>query len=248
MAKIDKEDGGIDIDTSKLDNESFEWTDEKSEHAKDYVKGTLQETLLSQYAPFDRTTHDLQLKIQPMSYELEHAFVIPVITREAIAKDSTLLDLYHDLDQSIIANSSSYDDVKEQVEDLIQKSGGSRTTFTLVVDLSVECREQFCVTEKESGKVVQGSKDGENVVLHLVRFEMVLTKLQTFGSWIISDWDDMLDGNVWHLRKDDKEESSDTSTKDEAETESSSEKEEKKVEGKDNDNDDDNAPKEKPSS
>ena len=65
------------------------------------------------------------------------------------------------------------------------------------------------MTEKESGKVVAGqaANQEQETVLHLVRFEMLITKIHTLGSWIISDWDDMLDGNVWHMvKKSDKEE------------------------------------------
>lgn len=256
MDKIDKEDDGIDIDTSKFDEKdnagTFGWTDEQSEFSKEYVKRTFQNTFSSSYTPFDRTTHDLRLKLQPMNYDLEHAFVIPVITRDAIEKDSSLLNLYHDLDQSILSNASSYDDVKEQVEDLIKKAGGSRTTFTLVVDVAVECRELFWVTEKESGTVVQGSKDNENVVMHLVRFEMVLTKINTFGSWIIADIDDMLGGNVWHLRNEDDASSSKEEAKEDDEPASQEKNvddapasEGKKVEDEVKDSD---TPKDKPSS
>jgi hypothetical protein len=236
-----------------LKDEDFEWTDKHSQEAEEYVKTTLQDNLWSKYTSFfDLSTHDLQLKLQPMNYALEHAYVIPVITRDAVAKDSKLLDTYHDLDESIIHNESSYDEVKEQVESLIEKAGGSRTTFTLVVDMSVECREQFCVTEKESGTVVQGTKDEENTVLHLVRFEMVLTKLNTLGSWIISDWDDMLGGNVWHVKKD-KDESSAIEDEEKATTtpaaseETSTDASDETAPLEEDPKNDDNSSKEKPS-
>jgi hypothetical protein len=209
MESIDKEDDGIEIDTSKLDLLSTEWTDEKSQEATGYVDSMLEETLRSKYAAIDLSQYDFKLKLQPLNYELEHAYVIPVLTRDAVARDPSLLQLYQQLDESIIANASSYDEVKNQVEELIEKAGNSRQTFTLVVDVSIECLEDFAVTEKDSGQVVAGqvADQEQQTVLHLVRFEMLITKIHTLGSWIISDWDDMLDGNVWHLmKKSDKEE------------------------------------------
>lgn len=186
------------MDTSTL--EISEWTEEASQDALGFVEATLEETLRSKYSAIDTDAFDVKFSLAPMSYQLEHAFIIPVITREAIAKDSSLLDLYHDLDQTIIENSASYDDVKDRVETLIEKSGGSRQTFTLIVDTSVECREQFSVSNKSTGALVQGSEQ-EQVVMHLVRFEMVLKEKDMLTTWRVVDWDDMLGGNVWHIKK-----------------------------------------------
>ena len=95
------------------------------------------EALRSKYADIDLSQYDFKLKLQPLNHVIEHAYVIPVLTRDAVARDPSLLQLYQQLDESIIANAASYDEVKNQVEELIEKAGNSRQTFTLVVDISI---------------------------------------------------------------------------------------------------------------
>ena len=96
-------------------------------------------------------------------------------------------------------------------------------SITIVAQVSIHCKEIFCVRDVDTGVVLQGC--GEDVhnprdVTHLVRFEMVVrerlvndddnTDSSTnaeneedgkweieMGRWQITDWDDLLDGNVF---------------------------------------------------
>jgi hypothetical protein len=200
MESIDKDDKGIDVDTSLLDASSIgdqHWTDEQSKEQQAFVQGTLEENLRSKYSVIDRSVYDVALKVQPLNYRLEHAYFIPIITRETCRRDPKLKALYEDLDK---ASPTNGDDIRSQILALVERSGTTRHTITIVADVSVECQERFVITDKATGTIVAG-QDQEHVVVHLVRFEMLVTKLRTFGKWIISDWDDMLDGNVWHLNK-----------------------------------------------
>lgn len=96
-------------------------------------------------------------------------------------------------------------------------------SITIVAQVSIHCKEIFCVRDVATGVVLQGC--GEDVhnprdVTHLVRFEMVVrerlvndddnTDSSTnaeneedgkweieMGRWQITDWDDLFDGNVF---------------------------------------------------
>jgi len=81
---------------------------------------------------------------------------------------------------------------------------------TLIAQVLVECDEVFSVTDLRTNQVIQGHADGKvRRVSHLVRLE---NKMETHlpenaarasahyvGSWQITDWDDLLDGNLWYL-------------------------------------------------
>ena len=84
-------------------------------------------------------------------------------------------------------------------------SGDGNATITIVAQVSINCKEIFCVRDVESGEILQGYEDGQpRDVTHLVRFEMVVREDlhddgedMKIGRWQISDWDDLLDGNVF---------------------------------------------------
>ena len=93
-------------------------------------------------------------------------------------------------------------------------SGDRKASITIVAQVSINCKEIFCVRDVESGEVIQGYEDAQpRDVTHLVRFEMVVKeKLSNaeslsdlkegdwemeLGRWQITDWDDLLDGNVF---------------------------------------------------
>ena len=75
--------------------------------------------------------------------------------------------------------------------------------MTIVAQVAVQCDEVFVVRDVDTGDVVQGDpSEGVNDVTHLVRFEVVVdmdgqTGEIEIGSWQITDWDDLLDGNIW---------------------------------------------------
>ncbi len=101
------------------------------------------------------------------------------------------------------------DDLMENSAKLSDDGNG---LITIVAQVSIHCREVFCVKDVATGEVLQGNPD-ENPrdVVHLVRFEIVIRdtflskEAQAFerkpellvGRWQITDWDDLLDGNVW---------------------------------------------------
>lgn len=79
----------------------------------------------------------------------------------------------------------------------------SMMQVTVVAQVSIDCDEVFVVKDIETGDVVQGDPNGNiNDVTHLVRFEIVVdmngeTGEVAIGNWQITDWDDLLDGNLF---------------------------------------------------
>ena len=86
-----------------------------------------------------------------------------------------------------------------------QADGQGMLESTIIAQVAIHCREAFSVIDTGLGEVVQGDPDGKPIdVTHLVRFEMVVQASvqggpSTLGKWQITDWDDLLDGNVWYM-------------------------------------------------
>lgn len=84
-------------------------------------------------------------------------------------------------------------------------SSDGKGVITIIAQVSIQCREIFCVKDVKSGEILQGESDGQaRDVTHLVRFEIVLKENfdqgpwdMSIGRWQITDWDDLLEGNVW---------------------------------------------------
>ena len=81
----------------------------------------------------------------------------------------------------------------------LEQEGKTISLFTIICDVSIQCLEVFAIKDKNTGAIVSGSTEPEEVS-HLVRFEVVANMDGTrhLGSWRIVDWDDMLNGNVWY--------------------------------------------------
>jgi deoxyribodipyrimidine photolyase len=100
--------------------------------------------------------------------------------------------------------------VQELAQRQLQDQGGYSTLeSTLILQVLVHCNEKFCVKDVTTDQVVQGHADKKvRSVSHLVRLERVVTHIfldnrgpsgVELGSWQITDWDDLLEGNIWFL-------------------------------------------------
>jgi hypothetical protein len=102
--------------------------------------------------------------------------------------------------------------VAEKLDDMAKKQmrrrGDKKMQMTIVAQVAVQCDEVFLVKDLESDTVLQGDANGEMTdVTHLVRFEIVVdidsqTGKSEIGRWKITDWDDLLDGNVLDITND----------------------------------------------
>lgn len=80
---------------------------------------------------------------------------------------------------------------------------------TVIMQVLVECDEVFSVTDLNNGKILQGHGDGKiRSIPHVVRLEAVLEVRKdnegsqeewVLGKWQITDWDDLLEGNIWFV-------------------------------------------------
>eukprot|EP00984_Skeletonema_dohrnii_P028354 scaffold18322_cov96-Skeletonema_dohrnii-CCMP3373.AAC.6 len=90
----------------------------------------------------------------------------------------------------------------ELLETSAKLSDDGNGLITIIAQVSIHCREVFCVKDVATGEILQGYDDqNPRDVTHLVRFEIVvedeLEPELKVGRWQITDWDDLLDGNVW---------------------------------------------------
>jgi hypothetical protein len=84
----------------------------------------------------------------------------------------------------------------------------STVQSTVIAHIQVECDEVFSVIDLETQQVLQGYADHTiRRVQHIVRLEQVSEWIMhsngglsvQSGSWQITDWDDLLDGNIFYL-------------------------------------------------
>jgi len=190
--------GAVCIDTiSELDQKPGK---EEKESAEELAKAALEEELRILYKSVDPTAINIKLKVQPLEWQLENAFLIPLLTRELVEENPSLRGSYQAIEQEF-SKTGSVQKVREMGEQLAKDVGfgGSRT---VIAEVSIRCLESFQVRDNQTGDVIQGSESEEEEVTHLVRFEMVTSRDdhggRVPGNWQIIDWDDLLEGNVWH--------------------------------------------------
>lgn len=160
------------------------------------------------------------LETKPLSCRIESLFMIPCLTRAAVAERPALRHTFRNMAFKMLelekqgnfgargAFSFMADQMKELVRErvAIHPDGYSVLEHTVVAQVLVECDELFGVKDLVTERMIQG--DGlRRIVPHLVRLEMnVQTRITRqgsatnhLGSWIITDWDDLLEGNIWFV-------------------------------------------------
>mmetsp|Transcript_32259 Transcript_32259/g.74103 ORF Transcript_32259/g.74103 Transcript_32259/m.74103 type:complete len:210 (-) Transcript_32259:177-806(-) len=209
MEQIDQEEKGIQLDTKER---PAEWTEEQEKDASAYVQDTLEESLRQAYESLEEDVImplHVQFHIEPISWQLEHIFVVPVLTRKAVQKDPSLQGTYRKMEETFQAN-GDFGEIRSMAERLVEQTQNAEGR-TLLADLSILCRERFTIKRKQSdddendgssGKLLVQGSTGDHQATHLVRFEMEMKHddngNKVPGDWQIIDWDDMLEGNVWH--------------------------------------------------
>ena len=159
---------------------------------------------------------EINLQSKPKEARLQSLFVFPFLTRKEVEDHLHLKHSYRNIVKAIQTKTMEAgrelnfyeigNVVAEELDHLSAKQMGRNSSgnmqITIMAQVSIQCDEVFKVVDTEIGDVVQGDKDGKvNDVTHLVRFEMVvdLTKEGEvqLGTWQITDWDDLLDGNMF---------------------------------------------------
>ena len=217
--------GSVSIDTTKVsgNDEDVLSEDNNMEETNALVKAMLEENLLAVYQNLDPAKIRIKFKMQPISCQFESALVVPMFTRQHVKQNPSLKGAYQKIEAEFV-DSGSVQKVREMAEKL-HKKAGSTGERALIAEVSIDCMESLEVYDAESGALIQegsfavtdrssvgdndekkGDGDEQQMlqsVQHLVRMEMVTSRAaepgaRHMGSWQIIDWDDFLEGNVWH--------------------------------------------------
>jgi len=167
------------------------------------------------------STYQIKLQTQPLHAQIESLFFIPILTRKHVETEhprfkGRFLQLLEEVAYKRIVEQESFSQVMQEfyesvlsLEDRVSYPLVNDETrmdcyhVTIIAQVSIRCQELFQVKHVDTGDIVQGSQDGkQKEVVHLVRFEMVNIlnengALVQTGSWQITDWDDLMDGNIW---------------------------------------------------
>merc|ERR1711862_239424 len=137
----------------------------------------------------------VRLQTRPISSKIISTSMM-IYSRNMVQKNPELKGLWKKSTNEIY--SYIYDNIL-----LFSTKGGE---FTVICQVLIQCKEIFWVKDIKSGTIIQGSEDGDDCekdVVHLVRFEIPCRYSASRGlvfepeSWIISDWDDLLKGNLF---------------------------------------------------
>lgn len=164
---------------------------------------------------------NIVLKTEPVGAEIESMFPVFGLSRSLVQDHPNLRHSYRNLAKRIERKHKEKrmegkqklnfleiativaEGMDELMETSAKLSDDGNGVITIVAQVSIHCREVFCVKDVATGEILQGYPDNKpRDVTHLVRFEIVvkddmLEPQLLVGRWQITDWDDLLDGNVW---------------------------------------------------
>jgi hypothetical protein len=185
----------------------------------------LEPTLISLYrSAHTYCKHKLQIKLRskPKSAQIQSLFLVPFLTRAEVEDNISLKHSFRNIVKALHHESQqrgrelSYFEIGNIVAEQLdimsanqmmrrRKSGHDEDVvqMTVISQVAIQCDEIFVVRDTDTGDIVQGdAKENTNEVTHLVRFETVIdldmeTRETQIVGWQITDWDDLLDGNIW---------------------------------------------------
>lgn len=172
-------------------------------------------------------TLSVLLQTQIVSAKLENLHSVPFLTREIVQHNPNLAGSINEIiTNAVFKNQVQHQPIldtiysaTEEFEVLSQKivrsssdsladnssfSDANLVSCTIVAQVTILCKEKFRTIDVRTGECVQGDRNAkERLVPHLVRFERVTrynlgTGKYFIGQWKITDWDDLLDGNIWY--------------------------------------------------
>mmetsp|Transcript_14731 Transcript_14731/g.16870 ORF Transcript_14731/g.16870 Transcript_14731/m.16870 type:complete len:423 (-) Transcript_14731:44-1312(-) len=161
----------------------------------------------------------IDLKMRSTSATLLSVFCIPFLTRENVKINPSLQHTYLNLFLRTEDECNGIVDASRFIYSELNQLGSEQIKFeddhavlssTVIVQILVNCEEIFRVADVVTGRILQGHKDGKvRNVSHLVRLEAVVNQKRPYdkkkkpsfeiGAWQITDWDDLLEGNIWFL-------------------------------------------------
>lgn len=168
----------------------------------------------------------IKLHTQPISAHIQSLYIIPVLTRSHVKSNPCLKHKFVSLlSDSKVDHDPENDSMMDlgrnffgklaDLEDRVNPDGDYFSN-TVVAQVSIVCREVFevrdysekctnddTVSNDDPSLLLQGTDGVERDVIHLVRFEKIVEVSKETGekvgegSWQITDWDDLLEGNIW---------------------------------------------------
>lgn len=193
----------------------------KEEEECPEVEHMLERNLRTLYqTAHEHARHRLRIKLrtEPTSARIESLMVVPCITREHVEQTPALRhsfrNIWKQLDrrENELGRQLGMMEVGKLVSDELEKLASRMVDSdgilesTVVAQVSILCDEVFTVRDVDLDEVVQGDPGSKvNEVVHLVRFEMVVRVnlagggKAELGTWQITDWDDLLGGNIWFI-------------------------------------------------
>jgi hypothetical protein len=189
------ESGDFDIafkHTTTIPAKESVWQDKTCSSSAD-IAFMLEERLRNMYKHAHASGRDqiqIHLQMQVTSTKLLSLMAVPYLTREDAKKSNVTPSI-----------SKVF---KEMRSSSAEESPGNWFKKTVIAQVLVDCDEVFCVTDMRCGSVLQGYGDGKvRNVPHVVRLESVIDIEEGIAvpkSWQITDWDDILGGNLWFQR------------------------------------------------
>lgn len=190
--------------TSEGSIESSEISSDTTSGLSFSMEKIMDEKLLSHYESAkgnltNKTT--MCLHTVPYAAELVSLYSLPYMSRKKAKTDKALLEFYRSmLNKPSMERSPDLNILRqEQLQKGIMES-------TVIAQVIVWCNEVFYIKDEETGEVLQGTDDHDTSrnVPHLVRIERTIRTapdangaLKNFhDDWMITDIDDMLDGNL----------------------------------------------------
>mmetsp|Transcript_12758 Transcript_12758/g.18600 ORF Transcript_12758/g.18600 Transcript_12758/m.18600 type:complete len:209 (-) Transcript_12758:72-698(-) len=177
---------------------------QQQQDVNNFLSSILDSKLQNLYSTLPSSQNiQINFMMQPISYKLQHAFLVPMFTRTHVQQNPNLLGAYTKIEMEF-QKTGSPQVVQQMANDIIDNQMKGETGFrSIIIDVAVDCLEVFSLVDGTTGEVLRG--DGkEREVTHLVRFEMETSSggskkgERVLGQWKIIDWDDLLEGNVWH--------------------------------------------------
>lgn len=194
----------IHTNAEQPDNNVFSSVEKTQLVENDYLNSMMDKNLLARYQLVDTKSIHLKLSVTPTSAKLQHLFAIPLLTREIVDQKPELRGAYLRIEKEF-EETKSYDRVREMTYALADDVGRDSYKRTVIAEAVIQCSEFFQVRDAATGEILRGMEDDNETeeVTHLVRFEVVTDKRndgqgRDIGNWKIIDWDDLLDGNVFH--------------------------------------------------
>ena len=209
------------IPLKETNDEETSPEDANESSSQDEQFSMLQQSLRNLYQSARQHTHpnkiNIVLRTQPQSAVIESMFPVFGLSRSLVQNHPNLRHAYRNIAKEIQRKESEVGKKLDPIQvgkivmngflTLMDQSAKLSTdgkgVITIIAQVSIKCHEIFCVKDVDSGEMLQGDGQARDV-MHLVRFEIVLKENfekgpwdMEIGRWQITDWDDLLEGNVW---------------------------------------------------